>query len=138
MAESRSAASHDSIPVTAISVESCIWAVRESPSRALSVPLAMVPEMVRSCPAVMTSGASESTETVTWPSIICAVDGGVVAVCAAIGGAGTWAVGMAVGMAGTADAAAAAPVPGAGPTSAMEAATAAARTTIGCARERRG
>ena len=135
MAESRSAASHDSIPVTAISVESCIWAVRESPSRALSVPLAMVPEMVRSCPAVMTSGASESTETVTWPSIICAVDGGVVAVCATIGGADTWAIGMA----GTAEApAAAAPVPGAGPTSAMEAATAAARATIGCARERRG
>ena len=78
MAESRSPASHDSRPVTVTSVEPSIWTVTDRPSRASPVPLAMVPETVRSCPEVMTSGARESTESVAWPSIIWAFAGGVV------------------------------------------------------------
>jgi len=79
VAESRSLASHDSRPVTVSSVESCTRAVRDRPFRGSSVPLAMVPEMFRSCPEVMISGARESTESVTWPSIIWAVAGAAVA-----------------------------------------------------------
>ena len=87
MAVSVSSASHDFRPVTVISVPFCACTVADMRSRVRSVPLAMVPETVTSCPEPTTSGDSESIESVTRPSIIWAAAGS--AESCAVEGAGT-------------------------------------------------
>ena len=65
---SPSSASHDSRPLSAISVERWTWTTRSTDSRGSSVPLTIVPEIWRSWPEARTSGARESTDTLTRPS----------------------------------------------------------------------